>query len=250
MSVVWHEHETADAGAEAAAQFVLSRLEDALAGPGAATVALSGGSGPRAMFARLAAAPFRWDRVHFFWVDERCVPITHPDSNFRTALETLLRPARIPHAQIHRIVGELRPEAAAARYVEEIRDFFGLEDDAQPRFDVIHLGLGPDGHTASLFPGEPLLEDRAGIAAAAYVEKLNSWRVTLLPGALLAARHTVLLATGEAKREAVRAVLAGEYDPQRWPAQLIVHHGRHVVCFVDNAAAGVADPQPSTEPRP
>ncbi len=237
MSVVWHEHDNAEAAAEAAAHFILSRLEDALAGHATAALALSGGSGPRPMLVCLAAAAFQWDRVHFFWVDERCVDATHPNSNFRLAQETLLGPARIAKAQIHRIAGELRPEIAAQRYADEIREFFGLEEDAQPRFDVVHLGLGPDGHTASLFPGEPLLEDRSGIAAAVYVERLNSWRVTLLPGALLAARHTLFLTTGEAKAEAVRAVMGGEYDPSHWPAQLIAHHGRHVVCFLDRAAA-------------
>lgn len=236
MSVQWHELDDAEAAAEAAAHFLLSRLENALSGRPRATVALSGGSGPKALLGRLAAARFDWAPVHFFWVDERSVPPSHADSNFRLAQECLLGPARIPKTQVHRIAGELRPELAAQRYVEEIQGFFGSEGEA-PRFDVVHLGLGPDGHTASLFPGEPLIEDRSGIAAAVYVEKLNAWRVTLLPGALLAARHTFFLTTGEEKAEAVRAVLTEEYDPQRWPAQVITHHGRNVVWFLDRAAA-------------
>lgn len=237
MSVQWHELADLEAVAEAAAHFVLGRLEDALAGRAWATLALSGGSSPKALFSRLARAPFRWDRVHFFWVDERCVPPAHADSNFRMADELLLSPLRIPKRQIHRILGELRPDLAARRYVEELRQFFGLEEDALPYFDVVQLGLGGDGHTASLFPGEPLVDDRSGIAAAVYVEKKNTWRVTLLPGALLAACHTLLLATGEEKADAVRAVLTEEYNPSRWPAQVITHHGHNVVCFLDHAAA-------------
>jgi len=237
MSVEWHELEDAEAVIEAAAHFVLGRLEDALAGREYATLALSGGSSPKELFRRLAAARFQWERVHFFWVDERCVPPTHDDSNFRLAQETLLSLAHISKHQIHRIAGELRPELAARRYAEEIQEFFGLEEDAQPHFDVVQLGLGPDGHTASLFPGEPLIENRSGIAAAVYVEKFNTWRVTLLPGALLAARHTFFLTTGEEKADAVHAVLTEEYNPLRWPAQVITHHGRKVVWFLDHAAA-------------
>ena len=237
MSVQWHELADPEAVAEAAAHFVLGRLEDALAGREVASLAVSGGSSPRGLFRKLAAARFPWDRVHFFWVDERSVPPSHNDSNFRLAQELLLAPARVSKHQIHRIPGELRPELAARRYAEEIQQFYDLEDTAQPHFDVIQLGLGPDAHTASLFPGEPLIEDRAGIAAAVYVEKLNTWRVTLLPGALLAARHTLFVTTGEEKADAVHAVLTEEYNPLRWPAQVITHHGRNVVWFLDHAAA-------------
>lgn len=238
MSVQWHEAPDAAAAAEAAAHHVLGKLEDALAGQDVATMALSGGSSPKELFRVLAAARFRWDRVHIFWVDERSVPPDHADSNFRMAQEFLLGPARIAKNHIHRIHGELRPEVAAQRYEQEIRDFFKLEPDTLPDFDVVQLGLGPDAHTASLFPGEPLIEDRAGIAAAVYVEKFNTWRVTLLPGVLLAARHTFFLSTGAEKADAVRAVLNEPYSPQRWPAQILTHHGRNVAWFIDHAAAG------------
>ncbi len=237
MSVQWHELPHAEAAAEAACRFLIGRLEDALAGQPQATLALSGGSAPRLLFSQMAAARFRWEGVHFFWVDERSVPPAHADSNYRLAQETFLGPARIPERQVHRIRGELRPELAAQRYARDLREFFSLEEDAQPSFDVLHLGLGPDGHTASLFPGEPLVEDRSGIAAAVYVEKLNTWRVTLLPGALLAARHTLFFTPGAEKADAVRAVLTGPYEPRRWPAQVITHHGRRVVWFLDHAAA-------------
>jgi 6-phosphogluconolactonase len=245
MSVQWHELDNLEAAAEAASHFILQRLADALSGRPYATLAVSGGSTARVLFSRLAAARFPWDRVQVFWVDERCVPPQHPESNYGLARESLLEPLRIPESHAHRIRGELRPDEAGRRYIEEIREFFGVEEGRLPSFDVLHLGLGSDAHTAGLFPGEPLLEDRAGVAAAVYIEKLNSWRVTLLPGVLLAARHTCLLTAGKAKAEAVRAVLNEPYDPLRWPAQVVTHHGRHVVCFLDHAAAGRALAAPS-----
>jgi 6-phosphogluconolactonase len=110
--------------------------------------------------------------------------------------------------------------------------------EATPEFDVIHLGMGADGHTASLFPGEPLVEDRTGLTAAVYVEKMKQWRVTLLPAVLLAARHTVLLATGADKAATIRAVLEDGYEPSRLPMQVVAHHGRNVMWFLDRAAAG------------
>ena len=112
-----------------------------------------------------------------------------------------------------------------------------LEDGALPHFDIVQQGMGPDAHTASLFPGEPLIDDREGIAAAVYAEKMPQWRITLLPGVLLAARHTVFLVSGEDKAEAVRAVFNDEYDPKRLPAQVVSHHGRGVIWFLDDAAS-------------
>jgi 6-phosphogluconolactonase len=116
-----------------------------------------------------------------------------------------------------------------------------LEDGEMPHFDVVHLGMGPDAHTASLFPGSPLIEDREHIAAAVFAPKLPNWRVTLLPGALLAAKHTVFLVAGEDKAEAVRAVFKDEYDPKKYPAQIASHHGRGVVWFLDAPAARLMD---------
>ena len=110
-----------------------------------------------------------------------------------------------------------------------------------PHFDLIHRGMGPDAHTASLFPGEPLIEDREQIAAAVFVPKFNQWRVTLLPGVLLAAKHTVFLVAGEDKADAVRAVFHEEYDPKKYPAQMASHHGRGVSWFLDEAAASLMD---------
>lgn len=241
MSVRRHTYSDAAAAAEACAHHLIALLEESIAGQEFATLAVSGGSTPKLLFQQLTASRFRWDKVHLFWVDERCVPPTDDASNYKLANDYLIAPARIPLRQVHRIPGELKPEAAAHRYTEEIQEFFGLDDGEMPHFDVVHRGMGPDAHTASLFPGDPLIDDREGIAGATYAEKFKQWRVTLLPGALLAAKHTVFLVAGADKQEAVRAVFEEEYDPKKYPAQIASHHGRGVTWFLDEAAAGLLD---------
>ena len=241
MSVRWYTSPDASGAAEACAHHVVSILEEVLSGQEFATMAVSGGSTPRLLFEWLAKSKFHWQNVHLFWVDERCVPPTDPASNYKLADDYLIHPAHIPKRHVHRVVGEIAPKTAAARYAAEIREFFGLDDGELPHFDVVHRGMGPDAHTASLFPGEPLIDDREGIAAAVFVPKFSQWRVTLLPGALLAAKHTVFLVAGADKAEAVRAVFKEEYDPKKYPAQIASHHGRGVTWFLDQPAAALMD---------
>ena len=239
MSAHWKSWPDVDATAHACATHILSMLEMALAGDGPATLALSGGSSPKIMFGHLVRSNFDWSRVHVFQVDERAVPPTHSDSNYKMAEEHLLRPARMPHRNVHRIHAELTPQQAARRYEAEIREVFQLEEGELPHFDVVHLGIGSDAHTASLFPGEPLIEDREKIVAAVEVSKLSAWRITLLPGVLLSARHAAILATGEDKAPALRRVLHDRYDPLQMPAQIIAHHARRATWFLDEAAAAL-----------
>jgi 6-phosphogluconolactonase len=241
MSVRWHTYPDAAAAADACAHHILNLLEEALAGQELATLAVSGGSTPKRMFDTLTAARFKWDRVHVFWVDERGVPPTDVASNYKLTQEHLLQPAHIAMRQVHRIMGEMQPWHAARRYEEEIREFFGLEEGEMPHFDVVHRGMGPDAHSASLFPGDPLIQDRERIVGATYTDKFSQWRITLLPGALLAAKHTVFLVAGGDKKEAVRAVFHEEYDPMKYPAQIASHHGRGVTWFLDQAAAQLMD---------
>ncbi len=224
------------AAADAAAEHIVNLLEEALSAQERATLAVSGGSTPRLLFQKLVALRFRWDRVHLFWVDERCVPPTDTMSNYKLADDWLIAPARIARAQVHRICGELEPKRAARQYLEEMRAFFDLESGEAPCFDIVQQGMGPDGHTASLFPGEPLVQDRDNIAAAVFVPKLAQWRITLLPRVLLGARHTVMLVAGTGKAEAVKAVFQGEYNPAQYPAQLALREGRSA-WFLDQAAA-------------
>ncbi len=231
-----HSYPDAKTAAEACAAHVLRVLDRVLAEQERATLALSGGSSPRAMFEKFGAARFRWNHVHVFWVDERAVPPTEPQSNYKLAAEAFLIPAGVPQANIHRIHGELMPEAAARKYAADICAFFGLAAGELPRFDLIHRGMGADGHTASLFPGEPLIDDHEGIAAAVYAPSKSQWRITLLPGVLAAAANTVMLVTGADKAETVRAVLEEPEDPKRYPAQ-IGARGPNVEWYLDEAAA-------------
>jgi 6-phosphogluconolactonase len=238
-----HQYIEADASAAAAAcaRHILAQLDQSLAGNDIATFAVSGGNSPRPIFEGLAKAGFDWSRVHLFWVDERCVPPSHPQSNFRMVDQAFVIPARFPRRNVHRVYTELMPDRAAERYGEDIRELFGIGDGAVPHFDLIHLGMGADGHTASLFPGDALVADRDRITAATYVERLNQWRVTLMPSVLLAARHTVVFAPGADKADTTRAVLDGDLDSSRWPAQIPAHLARGVAWFMDRDAAGLLD---------
>ena len=224
----------ARAAAEACARQVLALIEKAIAREEYATFAVSGGSTPKLLFDKLAGSKCRWDRVHLFWVDERAVAPTEEASNYKLAYDHLIAPAGIPERNIHRIHGELEPREAATLYIAEIRRYFELGSTELPRFDVVHRGVGPDGHTASLFPGDALTDNHDDIAAAAFAPQFNQWRVTLLPGVLKAARNTVVLAAGDDKAEAVRAALQEKYDPRKCPAQIARDQAHW---FLDRAAA-------------
>lgn len=223
--------------AQSCARRMLEIITAAIASSGRATIAVSGGSTPRLMFAEMAKSPVSWDKVHLFFVDERAVPMTSPDSNYKLAFDNLIAPAGFPEANVHRIHGELEPEKAAERYRDDITEFFHLEHGALPRFDAIHLGMGEEGHTASLFPGDKNINDRTGIAAAVYAPKLPNWRVTTLPGVLLAASHTLMLVAGADKNPVLKQVMSDDYAPSVRPVQLIAHEGSNVEWFLDQAAA-------------
>jgi 6-phosphogluconolactonase len=227
------------AAAEACGAHILNLLKSAMAEGSTTSLAISGGSSPRPMFQFFARTPFPWDRVHLFWVDERCVPPDHPQSNFKLANDTWLAPAKFPEPNIHRVRTELPPQEAARVYADEIRRWVGATS-----FDVIHRGMGADGHTASLFPGEPLIQDRRELTAAVWVEKMHQTRVTLLAGVFEAARNTVMLVTGADKAEALKAVLRGPYDPMKYPAQIVLGNDQAKAAwfadmFADKAAASL-----------
>lgn len=241
MSVRRHTYPDPKAAAEACAHHITGLLDEVLSGQEFATLALSGGATPKLLFDELVKSRLAWPRIHLFWVDERCVPPTDPASNYKLAADYLIKPAHIPQRQVHRIAGELLPATAVKRYIEEIRDFFGFEAGEFPHFDVVHLGMGADAHTASLFPGDPLIDDRERIAAAVERKSDQLWGITLLPGVLLNAKHTVFLVTGADKAEAVRAVFKGDYDPRAYPAQMASHHARRVAWFLDEPAASLMD---------
>jgi 6-phosphogluconolactonase len=224
----------ADALASAAAVLIA----DGLAGGRRYSVALSGGSTPKKLFERLASPEYRdrlpWDSLVLYWGDERHVPPDHADSNYRMTRETLLDRVPIPVGNVHRIPTEGDPAADAAAYAATLRVAW---PDGMPRFDLVFLGMGPDGHTASLFPGTPAVHESARSVVANFVPKFNSWRVTLTPPALNAASKVVFLAAGADKAARLREVLTGPVNIDELPSQVVRPSSRDLTWFVDRAAA-------------
>lgn len=209
-----------------------------IAAKGKCSLALCGGGTPKPLYALLAKEQrVDWSRVHIFWGDERCVPPDDPQSNYRMVKETLLDAAVIPPSNIHRIHGEDEPEQAAAAYEQELRRFFG--DSA--RFDLVLLGMGNDGHTASLFPGTAAVTERKRWVMAQYVEHVSMWRITLTPVAINAARNVMFLVSGAQKDDRLRQVLEGPRQPEVLPAQAIQPVSGRLLWFVDQAAASNFD---------
>jgi 6-phosphogluconolactonase len=207
------------------------------------TVALSGGSTPKALYRLLAAPPYvgqvPWERVHLFWGDERHVPPDDPESNYRMVREALLFKITIPAENVHRVRAEAPDAADVARdYADNIRGFFQLQPNQWPRFDLVLLGLGPDGHTASLFPGTDALHDTTDLVAAPFVPKFNAHRITLTAPVLNNAATVAFLVAGAEKASVLRAVVEGPRDPDSLPAQLIAPIGGTLLWMLDEAAAG------------
>ena len=224
--------------ANVAADLFIAKAQSSTNRSGRFSVALSGGNTPRQLYARLAkpdlASRVNWEAVHLFWGDERCVPPDHADSNYRMAMESLRVP--IPEKNIHRIQGELPPEEAAARYENQLRDFFG---DA-PRFDLILLGLGDDGHTASLFPFSPTLHERTlWVAAVAHETPPPPLvpRVTLTLPVLNAARQIVFLVSGAGKAERLAEVLHAPTASHPLPASMIQPDNGELLWLMDKPSA-------------
>jgi len=183
-----------------------------------------------------------WKNVHVFWGDERCVPLNDAENNAHMARETLLDHVPVPVTNIHRIQSQLPPEEAALDYEKTLRQFFNSRDMKLPRFDLVLLGLGAEGHTASLFPGSPLITERERWAAAVYVEKMKSWRITLTPVALNAASKVIFTVIGEEKAQAVKQILSEPKQPNLLPAQIVDPPEGQVVWIADKAAASLVNP--------
>lgn len=235
-------YEDATALARAAADLFAAAARAAVAQRGRFFVALSGGSTPRTLYQLLAAPPYRdqvdWSRTFVFWGDERCVPPDHPDSNYRMAREALLFHVPIPTSQVFRMPGEMAdPAAAAALYEQSVRRAFALAPGEWPRFDLVLLGLGPDGHTASLFPHTSALGVTDRLVVANRVEKLGTTRITLTAPVINSAAVVVFLVAGADKAEPLAAVLEGPRRPDDLPAQLIAPAHGELLWLVDRAAA-------------
>jgi 6-phosphogluconolactonase len=231
----------ANALACTAAKEFLQRTTRAVRTTGRFTVALSGGSTPRLFFRALvgqSGPTFPWAAVHLFWGDERTVPPHHPESNYNTAREELLSKTAIPPANIHRMTGEEpSPTRAAAAYEEELRRFFALSTGEVPRFDLVFLGLGADGHTASLFPGTKALDETKRLAVANWVEKLGTTRLTLTLPVLNNAACVIFLVAGSGKAATLQEVLEGSPRPSSLPAQTVRPRCGELLWLVDAAAA-------------
>jgi 6-phosphogluconolactonase len=229
--------------AEVAAARFIEIGQAAIAKRGRFAVALAGGSTPKRVYELLASEPYRehldWSRVHIFFGDERCVPPDHAESNYRMVNEAMLARLPLPEQNIHRINGVGDAVANALLYEDEMRAFFN--DAAWPGFDLVLLGMGDDGHTASLFPGTEALDEREAWVAGVWVEKLGAFRITLTAPAINHAAHIVFLVTGENKANRLAEVLKGERDFARLPAQLIRPLNGTLTWLIDVAASNRLD---------
>jgi len=234
--------------AERAAQYFVEMVGEAVAGRGRARIAISGGSTPRATFQLLADPnqPWRsrmpWNDLELYWVDERCVGPDDADSNYRMTREALLDHVPLTPEQIHRIEGELEPQVAADKYESELRGSFRLEGAQIPRFDLVALGMGPDGHTASLFPHTAALHEMSRIVTANHVPQMDTWRITLTWPVINAARSVFFLIAGADKAGILNEVLTGPRDPERLPSQLIWPSSGILTLILDKAAAALLPP--------
>ncbi len=245
LRINYYVEADADALARRTAQYFVEMAAEAVGAAGQARIAISGGSTPRAVFELLAdrhqkwRGAMPWDRLDLYWVDERTVPPDHPDSNYRMAREAMLNHVPLPADQIHRMEGELDPEAAASRYESELRNSFRLEGAESPRFDLVQLGMGPDGHTASLFPHSAALHEMSRLVTANHVPQLDTWRITLTWPVINHASSVFFLIAGADKAERVHEVFMGPRDPERLPSQLIWPSSGILTLFLDKAAAAL-----------
>jgi 6-phosphogluconolactonase len=206
------------------------------------TLCLSGGSTPAATYDLLATRfnlSVDWKEVQFFWGDERCVPPEHPESNFAMARRTMLSKLTLRPDQVHRMRGEDEPASAAAAYERELRNHFGLGEGEFPRFDLVMLGLGDNRHTASLFPGGSAIHETQRMVVPVEVDAEPRKRLTLTPPAINNAHHVMFLVAGQGKAAAVKDILEGPRDSDRFPAQIVAPENGEVIWLLDKAAASL-----------
>jgi 6-phosphogluconolactonase len=203
-------------------------------------VAISGGSTPISLYALLGSETYRnrvdWQHVHFFWADERCVPKDHEESNFKMAFERLLSKVPIPDENLHRIRGEEDPERGAKEYEEDVRRFFGMS--GLPIFDLIILGMGGDGHTASLFPGSKSLEETTKLAVPVFLNESQRDRITLTLPVLNNADQILFLIAGPSKAAVLSEILGDGEKKKCFPAGLIRPAHGNMIWLIDQEAAG------------
>src|SRR3984885_15252682 len=243
VTITYRIFSTPAAVAKAAAELFTNAAVKAVASRGLARVAISGGTTPKAMFELLAAEPFvaqvPWDKLDLYWVDERCVPPDNAESNYRMTREALLDKVPLKPEQVHRMEGELEPQKAAAHYESLLRNTFRLEGAESPRFDLVALGMGSDGHTASLFPHTEAIHEMGHLVTANHVQQKNTWRITLTWPVINNANSVFFLIGGADKAEVLREVVTGPRDPERLPSQLIWPSSGILTLILDQAAAAL-----------
>jgi 6-phosphogluconolactonase len=248
IQVEYRVYDGADALSRAAAEYFLENTQAAVAARGRARVAISGGSTPKRTFELLANPAERflkavpWEQIEIFWVDERCVPPDNQESNYRMTREALLERVPLKPENVFRMEGELAPELAAARYETTIRGQFRLEGAEAPRFDLLSLGMGDDGHTASLFPHTEAIHELGRVVVANHVPQKDTWRITLTWPVINEAREVFFLIGGKDKADPLHRVLQGAYDPETLPSQLIQPKSGKLVLLLDKDAASLLPP--------
>lgn len=248
LKVIYHVEPDAAALTQRAARYFVEAAERAASTRGVARIAISGGGAPKPVFEALAdpAQPWRarmpWQKLEIYWVDERCVPPTDPHSNYHMAREAMLDRVPLKPAQVHRMEGELEPDVAAARYESVLRNSFRLEGAETPRFDLIQLGLGANGHTASLFPHSAALHEFGRLAAANLTDAEQAWRLTLTAPVINHGADVFFLVSGGDKAQVLKDVFLGPRDPERLPSQMIRPAGGILTLLLDKAAAAQLPP--------
>jgi len=224
---------------QSAAELFQSLSRSSIGAKGRFAVALSGGTTPRLLYTLLGASPYQntieWHSIHLFWADERCVPADDPASNYKLVRDTLLKKITIPEENVHHVHGETDPELAAHAYEQDIKAFYGTV--AIPIFDLIILGIGADGHTASIFPGSPTVPESARVAVPVYLEKPQVNRVTITISVINHASNVLFLVAGKAKTNVLQNILYGG-NPKAYPAGLVSTENGTVTWFIDREAAG------------
>jgi 6-phosphogluconolactonase len=234
-----------DAIAKRAAQEFVQSATQAVSERGSFRVALTGGSTPKTLYSLLAndaalRSQLPWDKMSLYFGDERSVGPDHPDSNFRMARETMLSKVPLKSEQVFRIKGEYKDtDKAAQEYEQALRGSFKIAEGQFPRFDLVLLGMGNDGHTASLFPGTKALHETRRLVVRNWVGKLYTNRITLTAPAINNAARVIFMVTGADKALALKGVLEGPYEPEQLPAQMIQPSNGQLLWLVDTVAGGM-----------
>lgn len=227
---------------EAAATFIIKTAAKAIKARGRFTIALSGGSTPKALFDLLSEPSYtsqiEWKKTFAFWSDERIVPLNDKENNAKMAIDTLLSKVPIPKKNIFRISSNLTAEKAAMKYETTILEFFS---DTKPSLDICLLGLGEDGHTASLFPETTILQEKKGLVRSVFVSKLDTDRVSFTIPFILSSKNIVFFISGKSKAKILDRIITGDYEPEKYPSQFIQGKTKSIYFFYDEAAGRILE---------